>query len=1049
MQSKSALLNAQHRTRKAILSAGYWTGVLVVGFGITGIILHFSGIPLVNSAAAGIGNYIILFFGNLLYFAFIVPVSIFAFLITLLLEIVIQYPYGLFWKDSTAGGFVNIGAVVKGWRLVRDICNMFFALILVIIALATVLKIEAYDWKRMLPKLILNAVLINFSKSIAGVFTDFATVAMATFGGSFTSTMGKAMLTGFGMSSDLLGVSEVDENDTERTDPGTLLVAFVAAAIMLILFTIIALVFLVTLIFRIVMLWFLIVLSPLAYITRILPQTEKYSHQWWEMFGRFVVVGPLVTFFLWLSLTIAFDETQKASPFSTSELDTQFGNTEEWTSRGVSKPPETLGTATQPNRLASFMIGILMLMASLKLINQMAAEAGSITGKVESAAMGAGLRLFQKSGQFLSRRKWGKGPPAIGEEDTRTWGERLAYNAGNAAVLLGGSVLQPVTWFKGMVHAIEEQSDANQQKARGEAMIRLGEMRAEAILGRGFGGGILGTLNNMGGILGGAGMEDGAHIFEKYVSGEGVKRIYNRAKLWKKFGVSLLDLVDTGEVDKDGKPIKVLRYKLEVMKAEKEEEEIKKRYTQDELVKTAPAYNEVVTAINKIGGELNAVKSNLEVTKLDASMPFIAAALEEQIKQLENDRGVALLSGNASIAKKRKAQIDLLQNAIEKGEELTLGDLLNDYAGNDGKDALKQRVSSEMQRHIDELTKEEQEIKERLDATGVSGYNTDGTLGVLDSSSGKLNVTGLTGSKLTDDKERNDAKKHTKSVKHKVDHMLSELGAVEAGMSYEARKYKQKLVGEEMEKLRDVKNTDELMVYFNAAIDEKNHHMIEALLKRITHNGDENEIFQEWLSSLMHDPQVARVMKETGLQPSSGRSGVELFRKAILQGKMGMTTNDSIRLMNDAVCYDAEEGRHHGPARLYGTVAGQWTIRSLKEQQDTLSTENRKKDINDIIKGNRLIWGDEHGAERELRISDAGWDGLLTRGEALGATRVWERMDANAKLRLSDPKMTRQMRAKKINSELIKKLENYWITTGQYVEQESWQTAMGIRKFMA
>lgn len=1060
-QSKSALLNAQHRTRKAILATGYWTGVLVIGFGITGIILHFSGIPLVNSAGAGAGRFIVLFLGNVLYFAFIVPVSIFAFLITLLLEIVIQYPYGLFWKDSTAGGFVNIGAVVKGWRLVRDICNMFFALILVIIALATVLKIEAYDWKRMLPKLILNAVLINFSKSIAGVFTDFATVAMATFGGSFTSTMGKALLSGFGMSNDLLGVVEVDEEQIEKTGAGTLFVAYVAAAIMLILFTIVALVFLVTLIFRIVMLWFLIVLSPLAYITRILPQTEKYSHQWWEMFGRYVVVGPLVTFFLWLSLTIAFDETQKASPFSGSNLDTQFGNTEEWTSRGVSKPPETLGTATQPNRLTSFMIGILMLMASLKLINQMAAEAGSITGKVQSAAMGAGLRLGEYIGSVFQNRpsKWGQGPPAEGEEDKRTWGQKFAHNAGNAVTLLGSTVLSPVTWSKKLAHNIEEKSTENREKARVDAMIRLGEMRMESIAGRGLIGGALGSLNNLGGVLGGAGMDDGGHIFEKYLSYEGAKRMYNRRKLWKKFGKEF-EKVDSGRKDKEGKPIMISQFEKALEDAAKKEKDAKIRYTKEELEKDVPIFNELVEALRSLATDMNGLTAKHPGMEIHAKMPYIAAALQAQVDKLKNEEKSALELGDNPTATERKKQIAGLEDVIKKGQTKSLGYLLTTFSGSEGDDAFVGRLKSAFKDQQATLSNERKEIKGRLDATGVGKdkYMRNGTLntGDLLNSDGTLkNDPALKLSKVVKNKkgeitwtERDAAEKRAKHVQHTNAHMLGELGAVEAGLSYEARKHKQKLVGEEMEKLRGFKNTDELMVYFNAAIDEKNHHMIEALLKKITENGDDNEIFQEWLSSYAHDPVVARTMAQTGFKPTSGRSGAELFRRAILQGKMGMGTSESLRLMND-ISYTGEEGRHNGIGRMYGTVAGRWVVRSEAEQQASLTAENRKKKIQHVLQGNRLYWGDEVGPERKFQMTTSGWNELLSRGEAMGQQRVWDNLDANAKLNLSRPEIRREMRARHINPALITKLDQYWTTTGQYIESKDWERNMGIRKLAA
>ncbi|PIP34883.1 hypothetical protein COX21_00500, partial [Candidatus Falkowbacteria bacterium CG23_combo_of_CG06-09_8_20_14_all_41_10] len=88
-------------------------------------------------------------------------------------------------KLAQYNDFINATPVQFGWTIVRDVCNMFFILILLIIAFATILRVERYSFKTLLPKLILMAVLINFSKLICGVFIDFAQVIMLTFVNGF------------------------------------------------------------------------------------------------------------------------------------------------------------------------------------------------------------------------------------------------------------------------------------------------------------------------------------------------------------------------------------------------------------------------------------------------------------------------------------------------------------------------------------------------------------------------------------------------------------------------------------------------------------------------------------------------------------------------------------------------------------------------------------------------------------------------------------------------------------------------------------------------
>jgi hypothetical protein len=76
--------------------------------------------------------------------------------------------------------FIGSEAVIQGWVIVRDLSNMFFVVILLVIAFATILHIENYNYKKWLPKLILMAVLINFSKTICGLLIDVAQIVMLT-----------------------------------------------------------------------------------------------------------------------------------------------------------------------------------------------------------------------------------------------------------------------------------------------------------------------------------------------------------------------------------------------------------------------------------------------------------------------------------------------------------------------------------------------------------------------------------------------------------------------------------------------------------------------------------------------------------------------------------------------------------------------------------------------------------------------------------------------------------------------------------------------------
>lgn len=63
---------------------------------------------------------------------------------------------------------LNLAAVQRGWQIVLNFTNLGFILAIIVIAFATILQIENYGMKKTLAKLIIAALLVNFSLVIAG-----------------------------------------------------------------------------------------------------------------------------------------------------------------------------------------------------------------------------------------------------------------------------------------------------------------------------------------------------------------------------------------------------------------------------------------------------------------------------------------------------------------------------------------------------------------------------------------------------------------------------------------------------------------------------------------------------------------------------------------------------------------------------------------------------------------------------------------------------------------------------------------------------------------
>ncbi|RJQ31947.1 hypothetical protein C4572_01890, partial [Candidatus Parcubacteria bacterium] len=197
--------------------------------------------------------------------------------------------------------FTGVTGVQKGWVIIRDLCNMFFILILLVIAFATILRIESYNYKKFLPKLILMAVLINFSMFITGIIIEFFQVLMLSFINPIQQDLGFWFV-------DKLNIKELIAINKDYAkisgDAWDIFIAVFLVFLMLVVAFCVILVFAVILVFRIVMLWILVVLSPFAYFLAAFPRGESYAKRWWDMFVKWVAVGPLLAFFLWLSFTI-------------------------------------------------------------------------------------------------------------------------------------------------------------------------------------------------------------------------------------------------------------------------------------------------------------------------------------------------------------------------------------------------------------------------------------------------------------------------------------------------------------------------------------------------------------------------------------------------------------------------------------------------------------------------------------------------------------------------------------------------------------------------
>ena len=296
------------------------------------------------------------------------------------------------------GAITTDKVVVDGWTAVRDFANMFIVLGFMVIGIATILRIREYEAQKLLPTLIIIALLINFSLLICGLIIDGSNITINYFlagaisqgGGDITNTIQDAVTktaTGDNLKTAL-------KNSNWSLFGSIIASSCLYAIVSGMLFIMYAALF----IFRKAALMCLVILSPLAFVCYVFPVTKPIWSKWWGQFTQWAIVGIPAMFFIYLGSKMAI------STFSAKDLD----------------------IATDP---LSFFVPVAFLYFAYTLTFQISAiGAAGIVGAA-SGAMG-----------FVAGRSTG----AIGSATKRLGDATGLTNAGHAVTGAGSRMLEAV-----------------------------------------------------------------------------------------------------------------------------------------------------------------------------------------------------------------------------------------------------------------------------------------------------------------------------------------------------------------------------------------------------------------------------------------------------------------------------------------------------------------------------------------------------------------------------------------------------------------------------
>ena len=187
----------------------------------------------------------------------------------------------------------ELGGAKQAWNFFRDIANVVFVLLFlwVIFSQISNVGVSNYGIKKILPKLILGAILINLSFYICQLAVDLSNILGYALKGVLEGASLRAEPSEIGVIDGFVTVIE-----KAIVLAGTALFAFLTVSIPMLIWTLVSLaVAFLILVLRQAAVILLIAISPIAFAAWLLPNTESLFKKWVSAFKGLLVVFPVVS----------------------------------------------------------------------------------------------------------------------------------------------------------------------------------------------------------------------------------------------------------------------------------------------------------------------------------------------------------------------------------------------------------------------------------------------------------------------------------------------------------------------------------------------------------------------------------------------------------------------------------------------------------------------------------------------------------------------------------------------------------------------------------
>jgi len=301
--------------------------------------------------------------------------------------------YAMYYTVVKMGTFVNnLSAVGVAWRILRDLANIMLIFGFLGSGIAIILNVDKYGFgTKLLPKLLIAAVLINFSLFVSEVMIDgtnlVATEVYTQINGGTIPIPSALTTANEGISNKImnqLGLQTIYGNGTVNTEifkggnpwiigfMGVLLFITTAFVMFSLAFILIA---------RFVVLIFLILVSPVAFAGWAVPWLEFRMNRWWDNFTKQIITAPVLMLLLYVALAIITD----------AQFLTGFGGKPDWTGYITGSSGGITGFASM---ILSFLVAMgLLLVVVIKAKSMSAAGAKLATQSAGKLTFGLSARM--------------------------------------------------------------------------------------------------------------------------------------------------------------------------------------------------------------------------------------------------------------------------------------------------------------------------------------------------------------------------------------------------------------------------------------------------------------------------------------------------------------------------------------------------------------------------------------------------------------------------------------------------------------------------------